>query len=88
MKIWQCGWVAVPRVDDGRGGGGERRVRVAVWLCGSGVTSGSGGVAVCGEAGRGHCGHFDRRQVENPSRIDKDRVAAVWQCGCVAVVVA
>jgi hypothetical protein len=46
---------------------------------GSGLTSGSGRVAVAGEDGRWQCGHFDRWQVGNPFF----RGVAVAGSGCV-----
>jgi hypothetical protein len=51
---------------------------VAVFAVASGVTSGSGRVAVAGEDGGWQCGHFDRWQVGNP-------FSEVWQWPAVAV---
>jgi hypothetical protein len=51
---------------------------VAVFAVASGVTSGSGRVAVAGEDGRWQCGHFDRWQVDIPFFLMV--AVAGWQC--------
>jgi CDGSH-type Zn-finger protein len=55
-----------------------QQVGVAVWLCGcgSGLTSGSGGVAVRGLDRAWQCGHFEWWQVDNRG------VCGGWWLGC------